>query len=577
MKSTLSGASQPHKWWSTLKNFIFGVDSALPPLRRSDGSVTFDPSIKAQILSDVFQSKQRYQNLDLPPTCFPSEDLCYFAFRSSEIEYLLNDLDSFGGVDPDGIFPLFLKKIAKQISPKIATIFRSLLMNGEFPLCWRSANVSPIPKGTSPTQYPSEYRPISITPVLSKIYEKLIVRRLSKFINLKEILPPTQFGFRKGLGTADALLTLVHDLQLSLDSSSEARVLSLDFSSAFDLVNHEALLYKLKVAGVGGPIFNVLKNFLSERRQRVNVDSSFSHFKPVLSGVPQGSVLGPLLFILYTADMWHNLENKLIAYADDATLYASINSHIDRVSVADSLNRDISKIESWCQRWGMRLNPTKSQSITVSRSRTVFPQHPPLLMDGSQITISKSIKLLGVTLDNKLTFEEHLRVVSASIAQKTGLLRKCRKTLGNDDAVLKTFFAFILPSFEYCMSVWLSAADCHLKLLDRALSRIRFILPEANFNLKKRRLVGCLVLFYKILHNPNHPLYIKLPGPYIQRRTTRHALSLNDRAFSAVFCRTDQFSKSFLPYISKIWNELPNSVVDSPDLQSFKKAVNDLI
>ena len=156
----------------------------------------------------------------------------------------------------------------------------------------------------------------------------------------------------------------------------------------------------------------------------------------------------------------------------------------------------------------MRLNPTKFQSITVSRSRTIIPQHPPLFMDGSQITISKSIKLLGITLDNKLTFEDHLRVVAASIAQKTGLLRKCRKTLGNDDAVLKTFFAFILPSFEYCMPVWFSAADCHLKLLDRAFSRIRFVLPKASFDLKRRRMVGCLFLFYKILNNPNHPLYI---------------------------------------------------------------------
>ena len=350
LKFSLSGVSQPHKWWSTLKNFLFGVDSALPPLCKADGSVAFDPSIKARILSEVFQSKQCYQNLDLPLMCFPSEDLRYFAFKSSEIKYLLNNLDSFGGVDPNGIFPLFLKNIAKQLSPKIATIFRNLLMNGEFPLCWRSANISPIPKGTSPTQYPSEYRPISITPVLSKIYEKLIVRRLSKFIDTKEILPPSQFGFRKGLGTADALLTLVHDLQTSLDCSSEARVLSLDFSSAFDLVNHEALLYKLKLAAVGGPIFNVLKNFLSNRRQRVSVDSSFSHFKPVLSGVPQGSVLGPLLFILYTADMWHNLENQLLAYADDATLYASITFPIDRVSVAESLNRDIAMIESWCKR-----------------------------------------------------------------------------------------------------------------------------------------------------------------------------------------------------------------------------------
>ena len=169
LQNTLSGASQPHKWWSTLKSFLFGVESALPPLRKADGSITFDPNIKAQILSDVFQSKQSDQRLDLPSTCFPSEEFCYFAFKSSEVKYLLNDLDQFGGMDPNGLFPFVFKKTASQLAPKIATIFRSLLIKGEFPSCWRSANISPIPKGASATQFPSEYRPISITPVLSKI------------------------------------------------------------------------------------------------------------------------------------------------------------------------------------------------------------------------------------------------------------------------------------------------------------------------------------------------------------------------------------------------------------------------
>ena len=164
--------------------------------------------------------------------------------------------------------------------------------------------------------------------------------------------------------------------------------------------------------------------------------------------------------------MWSNLENELIAYADDTTLYASVNSPSDRVAVADSLNRDLSKIQSWCLRWGMKLNPSKTRSIIVSRSRAHDPPHPPLFLCGSPLKISCSLKLLGVLIDGKLTFEKHLRSVASSIAQKTGLLRKCFRALGNDDAVLKSFYAFILPCFEYCMPIWLSAAEYHLKLLD---------------------------------------------------------------------------------------------------------------
>ena len=143
------------------------------------------------------------------------------------------------------------------MASKLAKIFRDLSKSGSFRVCWRTANITPIPKGSSPSQFPSDYRPISITPVLSKVFEKLISRRLHSFVELNNLLPISQFGFRKGLGTSDALLVLTHELQLSLDSRAESRVVSLDFSSAFDLVNHNALLYKLQLMDISGPIFEV--------------------------------------------------------------------------------------------------------------------------------------------------------------------------------------------------------------------------------------------------------------------------------------------------------------------------------
>ena len=214
---SLTSAQHPHKWWSILKTFLFGVNTSLPSIRTEDGSLTYDPSEMAEVFSTIFQRKQCDQKLDLPSTCFPDTKLKYFAFKSSEIRYYLMELDSSGGSDPDNIFPLFLKKTADIVSPKLAKIFRDLLTSGSFPKPWRTANVTPIPKGSTPTQFPLEYRPISITPIISKIFEKLIARRLYKYANSAKILPQTQFGFRHGLGTADALLLLTHDLQSSLD------------------------------------------------------------------------------------------------------------------------------------------------------------------------------------------------------------------------------------------------------------------------------------------------------------------------------------------------------------------------
>ena len=573
LQDSLANATQSHKWWSTLKTALFGVDSSLPPLRGNHGDLIFEPKAKAELLSECFLSKQSDWEPNLPDTCHPEPKITNIIFRSSLLRKYLNDLDSHGGVDPNGIFPLFLKKISNLLAPKLARIFRILIRLGSFPKVWRTANVTPIPKGTSPSPFPIEYRPISLTPILSKIYERLIFERLYKYVDTNHLLPSTQFGFRKGLGTTDALLTFVHEVQSSLDSRSETRAISLDFSSAFDLVNHKSLLYKLESRGVGGKILNILMEFLCARQQRVGVDGQFSEFRSTLSGVPQGSVLGPLLFILFSSDMWVGLENRLMAYADDATLYTIIDRPANRIAVGNSLNKDLERIHKWCTIWGMRLNPRKTQSIIFSRSRTLHPNHPPLSLCGSSIPVSDSIKLLGVTLDDKLTFERHIRQLSSSVAQKTGLLRKCFKTFGNREALTRSFFAFILPCFEYCSPVWSSAALSHLRLLDRAFNGIRFFIPDLSINLHERREVASLVFFFKIFNNNNHPMHFHLPPPYIPRRVTRFANAVNDAAFQFVRFNTTQYSRCFLPYICKIWNELPNDVVSVADSVKFKSAV----
>ena len=574
LRNTLAGASQPHVWWSALKQSLFGVDSSLPSLVCSDGSLCHLPAEKAELLSQNFNRKQCGADIPIPQSCFPDVKFTKFAFRSSELTTLLNDLNAFGGCDPHGFLPLFFKKSARILAPKLAVVFRLLLNRGSFPVCWRVANVTPIPKGGSPSVNPEEYRPISITPILSKIFERLLAKRLYRFLDASKLLPPNQFGFRKGLGTNDALMHIVHNAQSSLDSGHESRLVSLDFSSAFDRVNHKALIYKLKLLGIGGSVLGILTDFLSERRQRVSVDGSFSQFSTVLSGVPQGSVLGPLMFIIFTADMWSNIESDMVSYADDTTLSVNINSTNDRLVKANMLCRDISRIKSWCDRWGMKLNPSKSRSLIVSRSRTPQPQHPVLNVDNDVIPNFSTLKLLGVTLDSKLTFETHVRSVVSCISQKLGLLRKCRRIYADDDIVMNSFYSFILPHFEYCSLVWNSAAETHLRLLDRVFNQVKFLLPSLNINLRHRRMVGSLSYLFKIFSNVSHPLRSLLPEEFRSSRITRGSQAMNAAAFSVVHCRTTQFSRCFVPDTCKRWNSLPDNIVNSKDIEAFKSRVN---
>ena len=157
--------------------------------------------------------------------------------------------------------------------------------------------------------------------------------------------------------------------------------------------------------GIGGWILELLNNFLNGRKQRVKVDGVTSDPKPILSGVPQGSVLGPLLFLVYIRDMVFGLENDLIGYADDHSLVAVIKSPQERYEVSQSINRDLERIHEWCGRWGMKLNPSKTKTLLVSRSRTEEPPHPLLRIGNSKLAESDFLTIPGVTLDSHLTFQ----------------------------------------------------------------------------------------------------------------------------------------------------------------------------
>ena len=299
IKETLLGSTQPHQWWSTLKSALFGVDDGMPPLLKPDGSLTHCPKEKAIMLANDFDGKQSDEVLTLPQSCHPEAKLTTIAFRSHEIERLMLNLDPYGGSCPDGIFPLFFIKTAHFLAPKISVIFRKLTRVGKFSLCWRRANITSTSKSATAGSCPSDYRPISITPILSKIFEHLLAKRLNAFAEVNNLFPNQQLGFRKGLGACDAVLTISDRVQRALDSGFVARMVGLDFSAAFDRVNHNALIYKLRQLSIGGPFLNILMDFLTDRKQHLVVDGHYGEWRSVISGVPQGSVLGPLLFILY--------------------------------------------------------------------------------------------------------------------------------------------------------------------------------------------------------------------------------------------------------------------------------------
>ena len=264
-RDVLMSVQSPHKWWSTLKSTVFGSSSSLPPLVSEGGGLVCESVGKADLLSDHLDSMHSRDAVDLPLTCHPSPSLTIFAFRLSEVRHLLLGLDPYGGTDPLGMLTLFLKRTDDVMAPRLRVVFRRRLLRlGSFPACWRQANVTPIPKGPLSSSV-ANYLPISIISVLSKAFELLVSVRLGRFMERTGVLPTTQFAYRNGLGTCHAFLCVSHTLQSALESGQEARIVQIDFSAAFDRVNHLGILYKLCYVGIGDSVLSILTHFLSNR------------------------------------------------------------------------------------------------------------------------------------------------------------------------------------------------------------------------------------------------------------------------------------------------------------------------
>ena len=273
-------------------------------------------------------------------------------------------------------------------------------------------------------------------------------------------------------------------------------------------MNHEALLFKLRSVCVSGAVFSVIRQFLSGRRQCVSVDGGLSSFVDVVYGVPQGSVLGPLLFILYTADLFSIVENLLVGYADDATLISVAQRPTNIVSVSNSLQCDIDKI-------------------------------------------------------SKLSFERHGRYIAASASQRIGIMRRGLKIFDSVEVVHHCFNSFMLPVLEYASVLWGSAAHTHSALLNRIGNRCSYLMNDVvPCNLNNRRLVAGLCVLYKFRERVSYPLFSCLPDPYRRERLILGAEALNEFAFEPVRYRTNQYSRSFIPAFVDKWNSLGNSVFD---------------
>ena len=272
---------------------------------------------------------------------------------------------------PDCIPGRLLKEGAPWLSEPLVAFFNQSLQSGQLPSDWTCANVTPVHKKGSKHD-PKNYRPVSLTSIVVKIMERLVHGKIN-FLNEHNKLNPSQHGFRSGHSCQTQLLETVHQWANILDRRSSSHVLFLDFSKAFDRVPHRRLLLKLYYIGVRGNLLRWIQAFLVSRRQRVVVNSYSLDWSPVSSGVPQGSILGPLLFLLYVNDIGTHLKSQIRLFADDCTIFREIASRED----CEVFQSDIHKLYQWTCKWQLHLNLSKCKALCISNKRTPPNLHLP--------------------------------------------------------------------------------------------------------------------------------------------------------------------------------------------------------
>lgn len=426
----------------------------------------------------------------------------------------LSNLDIHKGAGPDNIPPIFLKKCASFLAAPLETIFNKSLAVGIFPTAWKISYITPIHKGGAKNDI-LNYRPISKLSCIGKVFESIVTNELSK-IFLPFIIPE-QHGFVKGRSTTTNLLGFTEYLHQSVDKRVQVDTIYTDFSKAFDKVNFNALRYKLLCSGVFGDLLNWIMSYLTGRFQAVSVNNSLSRQFLVKSGVPQGSHLGPLLFILFINDISTCFKfSKFLLYADDLKIFSTMVS----ANVGSLIQHELNLFFDYCSDNCLELNISKCHVLTITRNKSNIFNNT-YILNNTVLEKVEEVNDLGITIDSKLSFIPHIHKIQVKAYKMLGfVLRTCRG-FRNLSSILLLFKTLVRPKLEYASTIWNPNYAIHIQFIESIQRKFAHFcvnnslinLSSDDFNyieclsllnlssLEKRRCINELLLLHKTLNN----------------------------------------------------------------------------
>ena len=500
----------------------------------------------------------------------------------SEVHDVLKSLPIGKAAGPDGICNRVLLEASNELSIPLCKLYNASLSCCKVPTDWKEAHVTAVFKKGDPS-LPNNYRPISLLNTLEKVFERLIYKHIYNHLHHNNFFTPVQSGFMPGDSTINQLTFIYDNLCKALDNGLETRVVFFDISKAFDKVWHRGLLAKLKAAGITGHLLSWFHDYLTSRTQRVVLPGATSDLVYIKSGVPQGSILGPLLFLVYINDIVYGIESNINLFADDTSLYITSDNP---QSAADILQSDIVRISSWADKWLVTFNPSKSESLIVSRKRSQ-QLHPPLIMYDRPIIEVNDHKHLGVYLSTDCSWHSHISFMTKKAWKRVNIMRKLKHVLDRKSLEI-IYISFIRPLLEYADVVWSNCTHHEMEQLEKVqiesariatgatkLVSIETLLNEIGWvPLSERRKQHRLVLFYKMF-NYLTPDYL---SSFFDRNNPDSRYNLrNSENVPGIPSRTTSYFNSFLPSVIRNWNALSLDIRNATSLNTFKTHLNPIM
>lgn len=547
-------------------------------LTDQDGNLTSSDIQKANLLNTFFSSVFTNEKTDVIPTLVDrnfTSDLSDLHISNDMVVKKLNKLNPGKSPGIDGIHPKVLKECSECISEFLSSMFNQSMDSGILPDIWKKARISPIFKKGDKHKC-SNYRPVSLTVVLCKILESFVRDSIMTHMDRNNLFTPHQHGFREKRSCVTQLLEVIEVWTDILERGSNVDCVYLDFAKAFDTVPFKRLLLKLQAYGIRGKVYHWIENFLSSRSQQVKVGTQCSDWAEVKSGIPQGSVLGPTLFLIYINDLPDVVENVVKLFADDTKLYKAVSCPAD----CDSLQRDLDSLSTWSNTWQLKFNASKCHCMHIGKNN---PCHSYLMNDNSQTTViinTDKEKDLGVLFDNDLKFTEHIAQKVKKANQMLGMV--CRTfTCLEVEVFLPLYKSFIRPHLEYATSVWnpsLKKDIVNIENVQRRATRVVKGLKNLTYEERLRHL-GLPTLCYRRERSDMLQLF-KILQKYeiVTLENVKVSTSNVTRGHDFKLCKNFTGSRRsqnrFSNRVVNPWNSLPNDTVIASSVNSFKSQLN---